>query len=198
MPRIEDTSVHKAVHEALANCIVNTDFYLPRGIVILKEQDQIVMQNPGSIRAGKAQMLRGGISDPRNIAIMKMLNLISIGERAGSGVPDIYSVWADKGWTTPVVEEQYGPDRSILTLAFRKKQAEKTNQITRTAKTAENMNRIFAYILQNGSAGSSEIAAYLEFSAARVRVLLAELTAEGRIIPQGNGRSRRYCVTCKE
>lgn len=170
----------------------------PRGIVILKEQDQIVMQNPGSIRAGKAQMLRGGISDPRNKAIMKMLNLISIGERAGSGVPDIYSVWADKGWTTPVVEEQYGPDRSILTLAFRKKQAEKTNQITRTAKTAENMNRIFAYILQNGSAGFSEIAAYLELSAARVRVLLAELTAEGRIIPQGNGRSRRYCVTCKE
>ena len=42
--RIEDTSVHKAVREALANCIVNTDFYLPRGIVILKEQDQIVMQ----------------------------------------------------------------------------------------------------------------------------------------------------------
>nr|WP_300813575.1 RNA-binding domain-containing protein [uncultured Acetatifactor sp.] len=209
--RIEDTSVHKAVREALANCIVNTDFYLPRGIVILKEQDQIVMQNPGSIRAGKAQMLRGGISDPRNKAIMKMLNLISIGERAGSGVPDIYSVWADKGWTTPVVEEQYGPDRSILTLAFRKKQAEKTsgknkrkkqaektNQITRTAKTAENMNRIFAYILQNGSAGSSEIAAYLELSTARVRVLLAELTAEGRIIPQGNGRSRRYCVTHKE
>lgn len=59
MARIEDTSVHKAVREALANCIVNTDFYLPRGIVILKEQDQIVMQNPGSIRAGKAQMLRG-------------------------------------------------------------------------------------------------------------------------------------------
>lgn len=73
-----------------------------------------------------------------------MLNLISIGERAGSGVPDIYSVWADKGWTTPVVEEQYSPDRSILTLAFRKKQAEKTNQIIRTAKTAESMKRIFA------------------------------------------------------
>lgn len=42
-------------------------------------------------------MLRGGISDPRNKAIMKMLNLIAIGEHAGSGVPDIYSVWADNG-----------------------------------------------------------------------------------------------------
>ena len=42
-------------------------------------------------------MLRGGISDPRNKAIMKMLNLIAISEHAGSGVPDIYSVWADNG-----------------------------------------------------------------------------------------------------
>jgi hypothetical protein len=45
-------------------------------------------------------MLRGGISDPRNKAIMKILNLIAIGEHAGSGVPDIYSVWADKGSVT--------------------------------------------------------------------------------------------------
>ena len=63
-------------------------------------------------------MLRGGISDPRNKSIMKMLNLISIGERAGSGVPDIYSVWANKGWEEPVVEEQYAPDRTILILSF--------------------------------------------------------------------------------
>ena len=41
-------------------------------------------------------MLRG-VSDPRNKAIMKILNLIAIGEHAGSGVPDIYSVWADNG-----------------------------------------------------------------------------------------------------
>ena len=93
----------------------------------MKEQDKVVLQNPGNIRTGKEQMLRGGISDPRNKAIMKMLNLIAIGERAGSGVPDIYSVWADKGWTDPEVEEQFNPDRTILTLAFTKKQAEKTS-----------------------------------------------------------------------
>ena len=121
------TPVHQAIREALANCIVNSDFYLPRGIVILKENDRIVMQNPGSIRTGKEQMLRGGISDPRNKAIMKMLNLISIGERAGSGVPNIFSVWEEKGWIEPAVEEQYGPDRTVLTLAFIKKQAEKTS-----------------------------------------------------------------------
>ena len=73
-------------------------------------------------------MLRGGISDPRNKAIMKMLNLISIGERAGSGVPNIFSVWEEKGWKAPAIDEQYGPDRTTLTLAFIKKQAEKTSR----------------------------------------------------------------------
>ena len=46
--RVDDTPVHKAVREALANCLVNTDFYLPRGVVILKDREKIVMQNPGS------------------------------------------------------------------------------------------------------------------------------------------------------
>ena len=67
--------------------------------------------------------LEGGISDPRNKAIMKMLNLIGIGERAGSGVPDIYGVWEQQGWKEPEVLEQYGPDRTILKLSFAEKVA---------------------------------------------------------------------------
>jgi predicted HTH transcriptional regulator len=70
-------------------------------------------------------MLKGGISDPRNKALMKMFNMIGIGERAGSGVPDIFAVWESQGWKAPEVEEQYNPDRTILTLSF-EKQAIKT------------------------------------------------------------------------
>lgn len=123
--RIDDTPVHKALREALANCLVNTDFFVARGVVIKKDIDAIIMENPGYIRTGKEQMLKGGISDPRNKALMKMFNMIGIGERAGSGVPDIYAVWDSQGWESPVIEEQYNPDRTILTLAFQKKQAEK-------------------------------------------------------------------------
>ena len=126
--RIDDTLVHKALREALANCLVNTDFFVVRGVVIKKEFDKIMMENPGYIRTGKNQMLKGGISDPRNKALMKMFNMIGIGERAGSGVPDIYAVWESQGWEAPTVEEQYNPDRTILTLVFREKQAEKTSR----------------------------------------------------------------------
>lgn len=47
-----------------------------------------------------------------------MFNMIGIGERAGSGVPDIYSVWENQGWIAPQVIEEYSPDRTILNLSF--------------------------------------------------------------------------------
>lgn len=120
--RLDETPVHKAVREALANCIANADFNFPRGIVIKKDLDSLVIENPGSIITGKAQMLKGGISEPRNKVIMKMFNLIRVGERAGSGVPDIFHVWDDEGWIAPVVEEQFRPDRTILRLSFVEKE----------------------------------------------------------------------------
>ncbi len=82
-------------------------------------------------------MLKGGISDPRNKALMKMFNMIGIGERAGSGVPDIFAVWSSQGWTEPIVEEQYDPDRTILTLVFSEKQAEKTSGKNRRKRTGQ-------------------------------------------------------------
>ena len=139
--RIDDTPVHKALREALANCLVNTDFFVPRGVVIRKDTDKIIIENPGYIRTGKDQMLKGGISDPRNKALMKMFNLIGIGERAGSGVPDIFAVWDSQGWVMPEVEEEFNPDRTILTLSFVKKQAEKTSGKSKRKKQAEKTSR---------------------------------------------------------
>ena len=78
----------------------------------------MIIENPGSIRTGKYQMLRGGVSDCRNKALMKMFNLLDFGERAGSGVPNILQTWDAQGWKTPEVEELYGPDRTRLTLTL--------------------------------------------------------------------------------
>ena len=127
--RIDDTPVHKALREALANCLVNTDFYVPRGVVIKKDNDKLVLENPGYIRTGKFQMQRGGESDPRNKGLMKMFNLINIGERAGSGVPDVFRTWDEQGWEEPIIEERYGDAaRTCLLLSFAEKQAKKTSE----------------------------------------------------------------------
>ena len=117
-----------AIREALANCLINADYHGLRGIVIRKEPDKLVLANPGYIRTGKKQMRLGGESDPRNKALMKMFNLINIGERAGSGVPNIFNVWADEGWEEPVIEERFDPDRTILALSFLKKEDAKMKE----------------------------------------------------------------------
>ena len=115
----------KKIREVLANCLVNTDFYIPRGVVIKLEPNVLTIENPGSIRVGKYQMRLGGQSDPRNKALMKMFNLIGVGERAGSGVPELFSVWKHEGWIEPTIEEQFDPDRTILTMQFLKETASK-------------------------------------------------------------------------
>ena len=117
--RVDETPMHDAVREALVNCLVNTDFYQPWNVIIEKYPDKITLANPGTIIAGKYQMLKGGISQPRNKGLFKMFNLIGYGEHAGSGVPDIFQAWKDAGLDAPIVEEMFGggnPDRTVLTL----------------------------------------------------------------------------------
>lgn len=200
--RIDDTPVHKALREALANCLVNTDFYFSRGIVIRKDEESIVMENPGSIRTGKAQMLKGGISDPRNKALMKMFNLIGIGERAGSGVPDIYSVWEQQGWKQPEVIEEYGPDRTILKLSFVKEAAIKSGdkraaiksgdkkKVTR--KTEQQLTCILKYMAPDREYKTSELGEAIGVKESRARELVNELVETGRIEAIGKNKGRRY------
>ena len=78
--------------------------------------------------------------DPRNKPLMKMFNRISIGERSGSGVLNIFNTWADEGWKEPVIEERFDPDCTILTLEFVEKQAKKISEEKRAIILRRYMN----------------------------------------------------------
>jgi len=206
--RVDDTPVHKAIREALANCLVNTDFYLPRGVVIKKESDGIVMENPGSILTGKKQMLKGGISDPRNKALMKMFNMIGIGERAGSGVPDIYAVWESQGWIMPQVIEEYAPDRTILRLSFltkteekkaikksdRKKVTEKSDRKKVTEKTRKQLQVVLNNMQPEKEYKVEEVADWLDVGRSRARTLLKMLVDDNKVVETGITKMKRYRI----
>ena len=208
--RIDDTPVHKALREALANCLVNTDFYLPRSVVIRLEREKIIMENPGSIRTGKVQMLKGGISDPRNKTLMKLFNLINIGERAGSGVPDIFSVWKEVGWEEPTVEEQYNPDRTILILPLTPKVSIKSADKKAPIKSADKKapikktliqyQEILNYMQPGNEYKAADIAELLKLKDSRTKKLLRDLAEMGKITSEGSNRNRRYrlCTTDEE
>ncbi len=45
--RIEDTPVHKALREALANCLINADYYGTRGVIIKRNQEELYLKIQG-------------------------------------------------------------------------------------------------------------------------------------------------------
>lgn len=187
--RIDDTPVHRALREALANCIINTDFYGKFGVTIIKQEDRLILENPGYIRLGKEQMRKGGRSDPRNKSLMKMFNLIDIGEHAGSGVPNIFNVWEDEGWEEPVIEESFEPDRTSLILKFVKKQAIKTSDKKQANKTDKNMEKIRLHLQKHETAKTKDVAELLGLSLARTRVIHCEMND---IEVLGSNRNRIY------
>ena len=73
---------------------------------------------------------------------MKMFNLINIGERSGSGVPNIFNTWNDQGWKESVIEERFDPDRTTLTLEFIKKTRKKTSKYVKNRKISSRKWRI--------------------------------------------------------
>ena len=203
--RNDNTDIHRAIREAVVNCLANADFSFSRGVVIVKREGEITIENPGSIRVDINQMLKGGISDPRNKAIMKMFNLIGIGERAGSGVPDIVSVWNKHGLGEISIKELYAPDRTIMSLPF--KQAIKTSDKEKQAIKASDKEKqaikasdketqqrkiVLEFLERQGEGASSDIAAKLGLSMARTRVLLKRYVNEGIIGMKGEKKGRRY------
>ena len=143
---------------------------------------------------------------------MKMFNLIGIGERAGSGVPDIYSVWEQQGWKQPEVAEEYGPDRTILKLSFVKstdkkvliKSADKKALIKSadkkkyTNKTRQQLEKITEWMEPDREYRIAEIAEFLGIKETRARELMRELIQLEKINAIGKNKSRRYkkAVSC--
>ena len=194
--RVDDTSVHQALREALANCLVNADYYGRQGLVVIKKRDAITMSNPGNFRIEIDTAKSGGVSDPRNGTMLKMFNLIDIGERAGSGIPNIFRVWREQGWTAPVISENFDPDRIMLSLAFKKsddkKATIKSDDKKVTIKSARQKNEIITYLTDHVSAKNTDIAELLGVKSTRVKQLLKELLDEGVVVAEGSNKNRVY------
>ena len=190
--RIDDTPIHKALREALANCLIHADYHGVRGIVIRKEMDKIIFANPGYVRTGKKQMRLGGESDPRNKSLMKMFNLINIGERAGSGVPNIFNVWNDAGFVEPEIEERFDPDRTVLTLSFIKKATKKSDEKKATKKRQEQYEKILNFMQTDVWYKASDLMSVLGVKETRTKELLRALVVEDKLVDDGATKGKRY------
>lgn len=130
------------------------------------------------------------------------MNLIDIGERAGSGIPNIFRVWREQGWEEPVIAESAEPDRTVLSLSLTKNQngdkkaAIKDGDKIKNVKTASQKAPILEYLTDHASdhafAKCADISAMLGVKSARARQLLGEMVEDGAVSTEGGNRNRIY------
>ena len=122
--RVDDTSVHKALREVLANALIHADYHGRRGIVIDKYPKRLEVSNPGTLRMSKSVAIAGGTSDARNGKIFNIFSLVRIGERSGMGLSSLYGVWEKEKFTEPSIVESYEPDRTKVMVEFEADESE--------------------------------------------------------------------------
>ena len=114
--RIEDTPVHEALREALVNTLIHADFSGRASVLVVKRPDMFGFRNPGLMRISPEMAIQGGNSDCRNRRLQTMFQLVGYGDHAGSGIPKIYSNWANRHWRRPVLYEVREPEQTLMEL----------------------------------------------------------------------------------
>ncbi|OHZ03055.1 RNA-binding domain-containing protein [Salinicola sp. MIT1003] len=114
--RKDDTPVHEAIREALINTLVHADYSGSVPVLIVKRPDMFGFRNPGDMRIPQEDAVKGGLSDCRNRIMHQMFLMIGLGERAGSGLPKIYSGWDWRHWRRPALYQKLEPQQTLLEL----------------------------------------------------------------------------------
>ncbi|MCE5364348.1 RNA-binding domain-containing protein [Pseudomonas anguilliseptica] len=112
--RQDETPVHVALREALANVLVHADYSDRASVLVVKRPDMFGFRNPGLMRVPPEVAIRGGEHDCRNRTLHKMFRFVGVGEQAGSGIPKIYAGWKDRHWRTPALFERAEPYNQTL------------------------------------------------------------------------------------
>lgn len=188
--RIEDTPAHQAVREVLANTLIHADYKSSRGVVILVNDKEMVFENPGSILVGKQQMYKGGESSTRNKTLMKMFNLVEIGEKAGSGIPKLLKAWDETGYDDPIIKEDTSISRTIVTLPLTYKN---NFQYNLESSSNESPKRKVKELLEiSPSLSMTQISQILKIGERSVARALKDLKESGEIVRVGNAKTGHW------
>lgn len=197
--RQEDTPVHIALREALANSLIHADYSNKASIQIIKKPDAFYFRNPGLMRIPIEIALKGGEADCRNRLLAQMFRYIRFGDQAGSGLPRILSGWKAQHWRTPLLQEVREPnEQTILELktislysqeiidSLAKRYSKKFIQLSELERT------ILIEIYTNESLTHKQICLHISVHSRDVTIALVKLEKLSMISSSGEQRNKIY------
>jgi hypothetical protein len=196
--RIEDTPVHEALREALVNTLIHADFSGRASVLVVKRPDMFGFRNPGLMRISPEMAIQGGNSDCRNRRLQTMFQLVGYGDHAGSGIPKIYSNWANRHWRRPVLYEVREPEQTLMELRMTSLVPEETiaeleghlGEHFHLLSDTERMALIVAST--EGVVSHARLLEVCTDHPADVSKMLARLARDGLLLPDGTGRGMVY------
>ena len=136
-----------------------------------------------------------------------MFNYIGVGERAGSGVPNIYDIWEKENYQEPTVEELSGREGTIctvVTLPLMEKDHAKDHALSgkghekgRDSKSNEIRNReeaIIKLLTDWPEMSISLMSKELQLSEKQIRTAIDNLKESGRIRREGSARNGKWII----
>jgi len=112
--RKDETPIHEALREALANVLVHADYSDRASVLVVKRPDMFGFRNPGLMRIPVEVALHGGEHDCRNRLLHQMFRFIGVGEQAGTGIPKILQGWRSQHWHPPKLSDTSIPYAQTL------------------------------------------------------------------------------------
>lgn len=169
-----------ALREAVLNAILHADYFSRGGLIIQRTDTELQVSNGGLLRVAPDDAKEGGAADPRNVVLTRLFSLVKLGSGAGRGLKGIYTVWAQQGWSAPVLSEAFKAGITSLSLPLPRREFS-PGELTR--------QQIAEYLTDHVTATEQELAASLGLSQQEVQENLNALTQKTLIIEQ-DGRYR--------
>lgn len=197
--RREDTPVHVALREALANVIVHADYREPASVLVVRRPDMFGFRNPGLMRIPPEVAMRGDEHDCRNRLLHGMFRYVNVGEQAGTGIPKILSGWRSQHWRPPSLREEVEPNpRTVLELQMLDLFPPGVLQILQIQfgdefEALPELSRLaLATTLTEGRLTHARLSGLCEAHAADVSKALRDLVKDGFLTMAGAGRGAVY------
>ncbi|TXH72898.1 MAG: transcriptional regulator [Thiothrix sp.] len=199
--RQNETHVHEALQEALVNTLVHSDHEAGKTITILQYKDAYLFKNAGRLRISKEQLYRGGYSDPRNPALLKMFRLIGLADRAGTGFLKILHAWREQHRVLTIREnlELSTTELSLSLISLMPQQLEQHLSSLvgkqRYQFLDELSRSIILYIYNLEEACNEDLQLYRREHPRDISTILKKLVDMGCLEKSGYGRGTKYRIS---
>ncbi|MBE5744675.1 MAG: hypothetical protein E7355_00905 [Clostridiales bacterium] len=184
-----DEKAVEAATEALINCLVNADYQAKSGVYITCKKTEIEFSNPGGFRVQVEKAKIGGVSNPRNVGILRLFQYVGHGNGIGSGIPNILSLWGRNGRGVPVIRENARLNRVSVILPFEYNIRKKNSIKSKAGKASlgeEEHRAIIEFLTNRINATVGEISSALRLPSIDVKEILALLMQSGIVTADGN------------